>query len=164
MTDAEQKESNPEAQLLAKTLDEYQAYSHSPDWFIQQLVDLINRYGVSINITVQIGSAFMHGRLISASNYFEESSSKVKESFNQSDKDAEILNEVCSLFDNNAESMTIDEISGTDNEQAHHDAPSFIHMQISRMNLGGRSIDYDKPMLWRGRIVRIDGFSLGNWT
>jgi hypothetical protein len=125
------------------------------DWFLQSLVDLVNRTGVPIGITLTVGGTQVSGHLSSGKAYFEGFASVFTQSFQQSAPEfATAMNEV---FQGYGQIYEDDKKSEQPKEP-----PNYIHLKNVHIFTGPNApIPKDDGSWWRGRISEVEGFILG---
>lgn len=143
----------------------------SPDKLLQTLVYVVNSSaadvrkalserelqgtgGISIGITLVVGGSVISGNLIGAQEYFIGVGDAIKEGTTskggQSFRDAlsQRFHELASEYDE----------EGPSDEK---ELPSYIHLKEARVFAAGTDPMPSEGMWWRGRLDRVDGFTLG---
>lgn len=143
---------------------------HDQDWFLRFLVRLVNLSDTSLSITLTVGGTLVSGELVGGRTYFM----GVKRSFLSAMRkgmtpDESVANETLQMFDDYFDSViSIYPESFEDREEEHEEAERevvFLHMTNVRFfQPGGEPIPTPpgEGVSWRGRISRVDGFSLGS--
>lgn len=140
------------------------------DWFLASLINLANRFGIQMGVTISVGGALISGELVSGKRYFEEVARAIRDNFPAdlaelgSGLSAAIKEhgEVYQLYTppveaNDAEDGKADSTSGEEPSPV-----SFIHLRNANFFLAnGSPITGGGGVFWRGRLECVDGFSLG---
>lgn len=124
------------------------------DWFLQTLVDLANKTGFSVEITLNVGGALVCGTLVGGREYFE----GFAEDLSRAVRDA-ALAQLLKLGFSSYQSIYEQEA------EAAGDVPmaSYIHLHNPRFfNAAGVVMPNEHGAWWRGRIAEVQGFVLGN--
>ncbi|KAA3451641.1 hypothetical protein C7I87_06445 [Mesorhizobium sp. SARCC-RB16n] len=125
------------------------------DWFLQSLVNLVNRTGAQIGITLTVGGTQVSGHLSSGKAYFEEFASVFAQSFERSAPEfaaamKEVFEEYGQLYDDDKKA------------DQPRDPPNYIHLKNVHIFTGPNSpIPKNDGSWWRGRIREVEGFILG---
>lgn len=121
------------------------------DWFLQTLVDTVNRSELSFGITLNVGGFLISGTLISGKSYFEGFGGDFASGCNNV-KTAQSIKETFAKCGN---------IYKEDQENL--PPPAYIHLKDARFfNTSGRPIPGNRGVWWRGRISEVQGFVLGS--
>jgi hypothetical protein len=145
--------------------DSYEIYSI--DWFLQDLVNMANKWGLEIGITLNIGGSLISGIIISGDKYFKEFALLFRSGFsnpkfeNVGEKLEAYIFEYSKIyaFQEETEKNEKGKKESEDNKQK---GPSFIHLSNARIySHSGEPIPKNNSVLWRGKISSVDGFSLG---
>lgn len=152
---------NPAA--AARGLDEA-----SSDWFLRMLVKLADHVGLSLWITLAVDGLHVTGEMISAGRYAAEFKEQflggiesLDETMQQSA--ADLLNRASFALDPKA-------IHDEARRQAGDAAvplvePDYIHLRSARVVHSPEiGLDIRGGALWRFRLAKVDGFSLGKQT
>ena len=130
------------------------AYPTSPsaDWFLQQLVDYSNIYGIGTPITVQVGGMMICGEIIPASVYFDEFAAEFKRGFTQSPELGDTFFDLVVSY----KKLLVQPEEGEDVPP-----PNYIHLRNAKVFTVGNVQNAVNVALWRGRISEVGGFFLG---
>lgn len=124
------------------------------DWFLQNLVSMVNGRDLEIGITLQANGFLVSGLLVSGHKYFEGFGSDFASAFSVQE-DAEVIRESYAKFGG----IYTTELPA-DSEIA---PPNFIHLKNAKFfNTHGNPIPGNRGVWWRGRVSQIDGFILGS--
>jgi len=132
-----------------------QAHYSLPDWFLQELVSMINETPGkgAFPITLNTGGIIISGILIGVHEYFE---SFAKE-FSSVIQDEEKRNYFKEYFESFGKLLA--------EKPENRMPPAYIHLRDARLYCStNRPIPTDEGILWRGRISCIDGFFLRELT
>jgi len=139
------KNSSPENEML----------EHDPakgDWFLQELVSIVNGEDFRIPITLNVGGFLISGSMVSGHKYFEGFS----KDFVGALGDDEAADDIRQSFAKRGDIYTKE-----DAEDVQH-SPSYIHIENAKFfNTVGGPIPSNKGVWWRGRIREVQGFALG---
>ncbi|UVC19231.1 hypothetical protein IHQ72_33200 [Mesorhizobium onobrychidis] len=126
------------------------------DWFLQNLVDLVNHTGVSIGITLTVGGVLVSGQLTSGKKYFEEFGKTFAGGFKDGDPEfIAYLEKVYSQYG--------DIYAPSKSKGEHKELPSYVHLKdVHIFSAPGRPIPTEDGNWWRGRICEVQGFMLGS--
>jgi hypothetical protein len=124
------------------------------DWFLQHLVDTVNRTDLELPITVQVAGLFVSGLLVSGKRYFEGFGDDVAAGLGGDAESAELLRSAFAGFG---------KIYDDENSVAAIDSPRFIHLRNARFfgTTNSPPVPNNKGVLWRGRLSQVGGFILG---
>ena len=122
----------------------------APDWHLADIVSIVNKANISIDITLTVGGTLLSGRLISGKEYFE----AVAERFNN---DSPAENTVGNFF---AEFMN-DVAKNMYGEGVDASRTAFIHLANAQHFSGVTPIP-TKGTYWRGRLCEVSGYSFGS--
>jgi hypothetical protein len=129
------------------------------DFELGMLVRLANAGAMSLGVTLWVGGSVISGLLVGAATYFDGVAEKTARAGGDG---GEVL---AGLYRDKAAAFR--EQIGTEFETA-FSAPytlTFIHLQHARVfSPGGFFIPRDEGVWWRGRIDRVDGFFIGNFS
>jgi hypothetical protein len=124
------------------------------DWFLQELVNYANKFGLSFSITLTVGGAIVCGRIISGKEYFDLFSAQFCAPLEENTPEA--VGIFTELFENHGKIY--------DDKEA-MEPPNYIHLKnahiIQAKSRLPASIESD--MLWRARIDGVEGFMLGEF-
>ena len=138
--------------------------THELDWFLQILVDLVNKTGLGIPITLLVGGSIVTGLLASGKDYFNNFADELKGSFSGmpdfSEEAAESLvsgyREIAKGIYDPTHSEGADQTS-----TAPAPLPQFVHLRNAYILVPGQLEPKDRPIWWRGRLASVDAFFLG---
>ncbi|MBU9227474.1 gas vesicle protein [Burkholderia multivorans] len=124
------------------------------DWFLQELVRMVNCSDTTIGITLFVGGVLISGLLIGGKHYFEGFASTFADGIEDPDTATFYKNE----FGQHANVFV--EPDGTYKQDLK--LPHFIHLKDARtFHPSGNPIPGKGGTWWRGRIREVDGFTLG---
>jgi len=128
------------------------------DWFLALLVDHVNEHGGSIPLTVTVGGSLITGTLIGVGEYYERTADDLADVFpSRADAITETLQQ--------AGANSVDAVKRHKEQvrkgKTELETPHFLHLRNVRYLSAGPS---SSPLLWRGRIDDVAGFSLGDAT
>ncbi len=119
------------------------------DWFLQNLINMVNSGTMSFGITLNVGGFLVSGTLIGGKEYFE----GFGEDFASGFQDLDFAENIKAAFAKNGEIYTSEEDVPP---------PSYVHIKCARFfNTNGNPIPGNRGVWWRGRVSEVDGFSLG---
>lgn len=121
-----------------------------PDWALLKFVDIANRTQAGMTMTLYLGGSVVTGILIGGREYFEMLGQQIAPALGKSPEEGKELYR--ELVDQHYPSM--------DEENEEGPPPSFVHMKGARVISPTGSMP-SEGMLWRGRLSRVDGFSIG---
>lgn len=152
MTEAAEEFSTEEKELTTEEL-KLELDDNSVDWFLQNLVGIVNKSTLEIGITLVVGGSIVSGRLVGGKKYFETFAREFSEAWNGESKES-----IYDAFAKHGERYVQDD----DEEKQNSSPPQFIHLIDSRCFLPGQQpLPTNKGVLWRGKINAVSGFSLG---
>lgn len=126
------------------------------DWFLRNLVDLINQRSFGISISLHVSGFVVSGTLISGRQYFEELGAMVGDAMSHSPELAESFR---AYFTQPATLVYGQE----EDEQKSAKYPSFIHLKDARFFRSGNQVAFpNQGVLWRGKLVDVSGFFVGS--
>lgn len=146
------------------------------DWFLDQLVEWANRFGVEMGITLNSGGMLVSGQTISGRNYFIE----LAKEFRGDSEEGSLVHTLGGLVEANKQvyethDLTLKKDEGAsksdqgeavesdDDIDSLPPPPTYIHLRNARIYAPGQTpIPGNRGVLWRGRISEINGFSLGS--
>jgi hypothetical protein len=143
---------NAQRQKLSDVELKLYSDGQSVDWYLQQLVAIVNKSDIEFGITLVVGGSVMSGRLIGGKRYFEEFARDFSAAWPTETKD-EIRRALASkgeLYDNSKDTDTLST------------PPQFIHLADARCFYPGSQLPNNRGVLWRGKINAVSGFSLGS--
>ncbi len=128
----------------------------NPDLFLNSLIKYINTAPVEMNIklgiTLCVQGSIITGLLISEKAYFEGLSNEIN-AFHPFKEDFERLLAPFQVLGTS--------LPGNQGEQNKLTDIEFIHLKNAKFFLGTSLVPNNKGTYWRGRLSRVDGFSLG---
>jgi hypothetical protein len=138
--------------------------SPSNDSFLALLVKAVNSNpGGEIGITISVNGLIISGLVCSITTYFEEQAELIR-------RLGSAENELAKLFDWLAEQSQIhadvelaEGEDGTGADAAVGTLPDFIHMRAATVHAPGTNLSLP-PVLWRGRLEHVSGWSIGNFS
>jgi hypothetical protein len=121
------------------------------DWFLQNLVNMVNARDIELGITLNSGGFLVSGLLVSGKKFFSGLGSDLSVSFN----DPEVRRGIEQSY------AQIGEIySGPSGETTA--PPNYLHLMQARFfHTGGQPVPGSEGVWWRGRISEVSGFFLG---
>lgn len=134
-------------------LKEIQNRNHieANDWFLQNLVSVINAGNLQMGITLNVKGLIISGKLISGKEYFNIFAKNLSGAI-VGDEWKEKIEKTISNYGNiydEKDSKTLD-------------YPSYIHLKDTGFWYTGQNpTPKGKNVLWRGRISEVDGWILG---
>jgi len=148
----------------------------SQDWFLNQLVEWANLFGVEMGITLNAGGMLVSGQMISGRNYFIELATEFRGDmeegsmvhtlggFIEDNKQVYENYDLTTKKDNEASEGRQDEASEDDEgNNLSPPPPMYIHLRNAKIFAPGQNpIPGNSGVLWRGRISEINGFSIGS--
>jgi len=124
------------------------------DWFLQHLVDTVNRTDLEIPITVQVAGVFVSGILVGGKRYFEGFGDDVAAGLADDTQSAEMLRDAFAglgkMYDDEESVAAIY-------------SPRYIHLRDARFfgTASSPPVPSNKGVWWRGRLSHVGGFVLG---
>lgn len=133
---------------------------HRPDWFLQQLVSILNSmppHGSGIGITLHVNGLVVSGHLVHGAEYFEWFSKAYAGMFGSpGDENYEAIQQA---LVRHAEIYRREE----GEEREGDDDPGFIHLRNAYIfDATGNSLPHGDGTWWRGRLSHVSGFVLGS--
>ena len=127
------------------------------DWFLQSLVNMVNKSPIDFGITLNVAGFLVSGSLISGAEYFKGFGSDFSSSF---PADSEIVESTRKIYTDFGKM-----VYKTGEKEADKDdlaLPSFIHLKNARFfSTSGNPVPTNRGVWWRGRISEVSGFTLG---
>ena len=121
----------------------------SKDWFLQDLIEIVNSGKMSFDVTLTVGGFLVSGTLVGGKEYFEGFGEEF--SFGLS---GEAAKKVKAAFAKNGNVYTQ---SGGQPMQ-----PNYIHLKNAHFfHTSGSPVPENRGVWWRGRVSEVSGFSLG---
>jgi hypothetical protein len=123
------------------------------DWFLQNVVDSVNKYGSEYAITLQVNGMFIAGTLIASPTYFEEFSELFAQGSSNPDHDRGQILDIAKKMREGLAAPVVP-------------APQFVHLRNAKFyDAAGNAIPHsDEGVLWRGRLTEVHGFFWGKLT
>ena len=123
------------------------------DWFLQNLVNLVNARDIKLGITLNVGGFLVSGLLVSGQKYFGGFGEDLGSNFNDPETRAGIEQAYAQLGDIYSASRSASQTTAP---------PNYLHLMQARFfNTGGHPIPGNNGVWWRGRISEVSGFFLG---
>lgn len=127
------------------------------DWFLEDLVRLVNSTGVSIGITLSAGGMLISGKLASGHAYFE----GVAEDLSAVSSDDEVAAVLKSTIAKLASVYSPDKDSVSSSPRTRRRL-TYIHLREARIfHPSGAPIPSNRGVWWRGRLSEVEGFCFG---
>ncbi|HVT36067.1 MAG TPA: gas vesicle accessory protein GvpU [Nevskiaceae bacterium] len=125
----------------------------SPDFYLRELVTIVNKTGLTFPITLWVGGSVVSGYLIGGADYFEELGSSLETFFASAkvDDPMSIANSLVEPYRKHYEDIPDED-----------PPPTYIHLRNARVFAPGQNPMPSVGTIWRGRLSRVDGFSFGN--
>ncbi|MBJ7551867.1 gas vesicle accessory protein GvpU [Marinomonas ostreistagni] len=121
------------------------------DWFLQDLIEIVNSGKLAFDITLTVGGFLISGTLIGGQEYFEGFGEEF--SFGLHGEAAE---KVKKAFAKNGQ------IYVSNTTTSHSMPPNYIHLKNAHFfHTSGSPIPENRGVWWRGRVSEVSGFSLG---
>ena len=119
------------------------------DWFLQNLVGIINGSDAQLAITLNVGGILISGLLISGHKYFESFAEAFYSGVVDSDKLKNYFLSLGKVYTSEKEGIT--------------KPPVYIHLREAQYYQPGSNhpLPSNEGILWRGKISSVDGFLLG---
>lgn len=117
------------------------------DWFLQSIVDLVNRTNIEIGISLTVSGGTITGMLISGKEYFSRLGAQITEGWSGSQENKDQMGRFFS-----APSIVY--------ESEPQRLPGYIHLTGAKLVHASDFIPTD-GMLWRGRLSEVSGFTIG---
>lgn len=137
---------------ISKPTRKYQ----EPDWFLQYLIDMVNGSpdGFEFNMSITVNGMIVTGTLISGRKYFDMFAKAYSDATPGSADYKEKIRERLASQGNTYNTENYDQSSNRE--------PSYIHLENAKFLTGPNSpISSPDGILWRGRIIEVSGFILG---
>ena len=127
----------------------------SKDWFLQLLVNLANKKGFELDITLTVGGMLISGTLTGVRQFFSDLGSYFASPL-ETDINSEDLQNTFKTIGEQCECVTPSEQTET---------PSYVHLKNARFfDSSGNQISGTVGTWWRGRLSEVQGFSPGLLT
>lgn len=148
--DADEHENTPSSQT-----QENSVFDRDPetDWYLGWIVGLGEK-GLETGITLTVGGNLVTGTLISGRKYFEEMGALIQKANGLSPDLSKALANTFSQW------KDLYPESGDDDDTKEH--YNFIHLRRARFMADGQNfLPQKQGLLWRAKLSRVDGFSMG---
>lgn len=127
------------------------------DWFLQKLVKMVNTSDIEFGITLLVGGFLISGTLICGARYFK-LASECHLFRDKEELQSEIYNYHSICIPDNSEVKEGEDVE----KPAVELSTDYIHLVNAKFyQLPGGQLP-SKGVLWRGRIIQVSGFYLGN--
>lgn len=124
-----------------------------PDWYLQNLVEIVNGNDFEFPITLFVGGLMVSGQLTSGHKYFEGLGEQLTQFFGgPSDDTQENVNYLTSPK----------EIYLKKEDAKDKVPPQYIHLREARVFVPGQQPIPSEGSWWRGRMSSVDGFHFGS--
>jgi hypothetical protein len=139
--------------------DEIKPYEIRPDYFLQHLVDTVNRNSgkVPLPITLNVGGLMVTGFMVDGKTYYEMFAEEFKRFAGHTIQN---IDEVLTGFRQWGEHY-VSRYSESETEKDDTHELQYIFLKNARYLSGGKLVPSEGRNLWRGRLSSVDGFSLG---
>jgi hypothetical protein len=122
------------------------------DWFLANLVRLVNEADLQFPLSLQAGGVTICGRLIGGSEYFRRFADQFVAGWQDDETKIAAAEHLAGLGD----------VYGAPQEGQPFSYPHFIHLADARVFAPGSSpMPGNEGVLWRGRLSEISGFWMG---
>mgnify|MGYP003635604363 CR=1 FL=1 len=122
------------------------------DWFLQDLVGMVNNSNLTIGLTIVTHGFLVSGTLIGGKQYFIGFGEEMDTGIGETDNGKTIRE--------NFEKIGTEIYS--EEKQKKDGNPTFIHFKEAKFfHPNGNPIPGNRGVWWRGRISEVSGFSLG---
>ncbi|SHE88736.1 hypothetical protein SAMN04487965_0869 [Microbulbifer donghaiensis] len=122
------------------------------DWFLEDLVGLVNSGEASFGITLNVGGFLVSGYLIGRKQYFDSFGNEFASMF-KSPEDAESVKSSFAAYGDDTFNQS---------ENGEPVPIGFLHLKDARFySTSGNPLPGNRGVWWRGRLSEISGFSLG---
>ncbi len=122
------------------------------DWFLQNLVNMVNARDIELGITLNSGGFLVSGLLVSGKKFFGGLGADLSVSFTDPEVRAGIEQSYAQIGEIYA--------AGRTGETAA--PPNYLHLMQARFfHTGGQPVPATDGVWWRGRISEVSGFFLG---
>lgn len=152
MTEVAEKELSEEEKELTGQELKLALDGNSVDWFLQNLVNIVNTSDLEFGITLVVGGSVVSGRLVGGKKYFETFASEFSAAWNDESKES-----IYKAFAQHGDRY--EQKEGEEGKDI--PPPQFIHLIDSRCFYPGNQLPNNRGVLWRGKINAVSGFSLG---
>ena len=123
------------------------------DWFLQNLVNLVNARDIKLGITLNVGGFLVSGLLVSGQKYFGGFAEDLGSNFD----DPETRRGIEQAYAQIGDIYTAGRSTGQTVSP-----PNYLHLMQARFfNIGGHPIPGNNGVWWRARISGVSGFFLG---
>lgn len=150
--DQQPSEATAEAEVEPSLVEDVHA---SPDHVLVTLVRLVNNLpSAEIGLTLYVGGSIVSGLLVSGHSYFKLLSALVAGDGTDPSRTA-----FASIFQRAGE---VYPESSEEDDEPKFSRTGFIHLRAASVHTVGSTDTIDQD-LWRGRLSRVDGWSMGNF-
>lgn len=122
------------------------------DWYLQTLVELVNRTDGEFPITLYVGGVVVSGYLTGGLKYFSGLQKQLKEFFGNGDN----IEETTALMVAHAK-----EVYSLENTTDQPPLAQYIHLRSARVFAPGQVPMPREGCWWRGKLASVSGFSFG---
>lgn len=123
------------------------------DWFLQNLVNIVNARDIQLGITLNVGGFLVSGLLVSGQKYFSGFGEDLGSGFNNADIRSSVEQSYAQL----GEIYTASKRPGESSTP-----PNYLHLMQARFfNTAGNPIPANHGVWWRARVSEVSGFFLG---
>lgn len=132
--------------------DEAREVYSSPDWYLQDLIDMVNGTNTELPLTLFVKGTVVSGMLVSGHKYFE----GMKESFSRyfDAEDESTSGAIANLTEPGKNYLK-------SRDEANYPFPYFAHLQNAKVFSPGNNPMPGNGMWWRCRLSEVDAFSFG---
>lgn len=126
------------------------------DWFLALLVDHVNEHDGAIPITLTVDGLVITGTLVGVREYLRRSAEDLADVFPSRSKS--IIQSFTKAGEESVDAVRKhkEQVRAGKTEL---EAPHYVHLRDARYLTGQRNTH--SPVLWRGRLDDVSGFSLG---
>jgi len=124
------------------------------DWFLQQLVDYANEWGVGTGISLHLSGMVVSGEIMSANDYFDEFAAAYRDAFRTHTENGQAFFDLITSY-----KQYLNQPEGEDKVP-----PQYIHLRNVKIYTIGYHRQATSVPQWRGRISEVSGFYLGTLT
>ncbi len=126
------------------------------DWFLRNFVETVIASGAEVGLTLSIGGSIVSGIAINGEKYVD----LFADQFTSGGPSNEFGQAVGEAFRGWKKVYQKPDNAPEDWERPH---TNYIHLKNARYHTPGHDGIPGNGILWRGRLDRVDGFSLGNF-
>jgi hypothetical protein len=122
---------------------------HRVDWFLENIVSMVSSVPLGLGVTLSVGGLLVSGLVVSGEEFFELLVKQMKDGTS----DPRIAESIALWW---SEAALVYKKLPKDGHV------SFIHLKDARyFHPGGAAVPGNAPLLWRGPLLAVDGFSMG---